>query len=54
MIMKEVILTLCSGIVLGGIFSLLKLPIPAPQTIAGIMGVVGIFLGYFIVKLLIK
>ena len=48
--MKELIFALLTGIVMGGAFSLLKLPIPAPQTLAGIMGIVGIFLGYLLVQ----
>ena len=52
--MKEVLLALFSGLVVGGFFSVLRLPIPAPQNLAGVMGIFGIFLGYIIVKLLLK
>ncbi len=52
--MKEVLLALFSGLVVGGFFSILRLPIPAPQNIAGIMGILGIFLGYLTVKLILK
>lgn len=44
--MREVLLSLLTGFVLGLIFSRLKLPIPAPPSLAGLMGIVGIFLGY--------
>ncbi|WP_106588511.1 XapX domain-containing protein [Salsuginibacillus halophilus] len=44
--MKEVFLALGSGLFVGFIFALLRLPIPAPPALAGIMGIVGIFLGY--------
>jgi XapX domain-containing protein len=52
--MKDIILALISGLIMGGIFSLIKLPIPAPSNFAGVMGIVGIFLGYLLVKLVIK
>lgn len=54
LIMREIILSLLTGLILGGIFSVIKLPIPAPQTLAGIMGIIGIFLGYTLVQLFIK
>lgn len=44
--MKEIFLATLSGIFVGIVFSLLKLPIPAPPNLAGLMGIVGIFLGY--------
>ncbi len=50
--MKEVILATLTGMVVGAIFSFFKLPIPAPPTLAGVMGVIGIFLGYILVKIL--
>ncbi len=37
--------SLGTGIVVGLIFSALKLPLPAPPVLAGILGIVGIFLG---------
>jgi XapX domain-containing protein len=46
--MREVLLTLATGFVAGLIFARLKLPIPAPQTLAGVMGILGLFLGYFL------
>lgn len=45
---KEILLALITGLVVGLLFAKLKLPIPAPPTCAGIMGIVGIFLGYWI------
>jgi XapX domain-containing protein len=44
--MKLVFLALVTGFIAGFIFSLLKLPIPAPPALAGVMGVVGVYLGY--------
>jgi len=44
--MKELFLSTLTGSVCGFIFSKLGLPIPAPGVLAGIMGIIGIFLGY--------
>jgi len=44
--MKELILSLGTGAVVGFVFALFKLPIPAPPALQGILGIVGIFLGY--------
>ena len=44
--MKVVVLALVTGFIVGFIFALFKLPIPAPPALAGIMGIVGIYLGF--------
>ncbi|MBU8881011.1 DUF1427 family protein [Bacillus sp. FJAT-29790] len=44
--MKIVILSIFTGFLVGFIFAFLKLPIPAPPAFAGIMGIVGIYLGF--------
>lgn len=44
--MKEIILAILTGFVVGFIFALFKLPIPAPPAIAGVAGIVGIYLGF--------
>ncbi|MFB5664177.1 XapX domain-containing protein [Alteribacillus sp. HJP-4] len=44
--MQDIILSLLSGIAVGLIFGFIRLPIPAPPALAGVMGIVGIFLGY--------
>lgn len=44
--MKDLITALAVGFVAGFIFSVMRLPVPAPQAWAGLMGIVGIFLGY--------
>lgn len=46
--MRELILSLVTGFVLGLIFCRLRLPVPAPPTLAGVMGILGIFLGYVV------
>ena len=37
---------LAAGILVGLFFARLRLPVPAPPTLAGILGIVGIYLGY--------
>ncbi|QTN00894.1 DUF1427 family protein [Sediminibacillus dalangtanensis] len=44
--MKEVILSLLTGLVVGFIFAWGKLPIPAPPALAGVIGIIGIYLGF--------
>ena len=44
--MKDIILSTLTGTICGFIFAKLHLPIPAPGVFAGIMGILGIFLGY--------
>ncbi|XQW83394.1 XapX domain-containing protein [Thalassotalea piscium] len=43
--MSEILLALLAGTLVGLIFSLIKLPLPAPPVLAGIAGIVGIYLG---------
>ncbi|MDN3651995.1 XapX domain-containing protein [Thalassotalea ponticola] len=43
--MQEVILATVAGFVVGILFSFLKLPIPAPPVLPGVMGIVGVYLG---------
>lgn len=45
-LMKEIILSLITGIIVGFLFALLKLPIPAPPALAGVTGIVGVYLGF--------
>jgi len=46
--MNQAILAAISGLIVGGLFSFLNLPIPAPPTLSGVMGIVGIYLGFVI------
>lgn len=48
--MIELLKALLTGFICGSVFSLLKLPIPAPPVLAGIMGIIGIFIGYIVFK----
>lgn len=47
---REVLFAFLVGAVLGFIFIKLKLPIPAPPVLAGIMGIVGIWVGFLLGK----
>jgi XapX domain-containing protein len=48
--MKELVYTTLTGVAVGGVFSILKLPIPAPPVFAGLMGIVGLWIGYALVQ----
>lgn len=43
--MREVILALFAGLAVGVLFKFLKLPLPAPPVLSGVLGIVGIYLG---------
>lgn len=53
--MNEVLLALLAGLLVGVIFRLVKLPVPVPNALAGIMGIIGMFIASvafdYIVKL---
>ena len=46
----ELALALLTGLVAGALFRSLQIPIPAPPNLAGILGIVGIYLGYKLVE----
>lgn len=48
--LSEIIKTFCAGLAIGALFMALRLPIPAPPSISGVMGIVGIFIGFSVVK----
>ncbi len=48
--MKEILYTTLTGTAVGAIFSILKLPIPAPPVFAGLMGIVGLWIGFAVVQ----
>ncbi|MGF7184006.1 XapX domain-containing protein [Desulfitispora alkaliphila] len=52
--MSQLIMSLIAGIILGVIFKLLHLPLPAPPALAGVLGIVGIYLGGIIANMLFK
>lgn len=52
--MKEVILATFAGILVGILFKFLKLPLPAPPVLPGVMGIVGVYLGGVIIDYIFK
>lgn len=44
------VLALLTGLVTGALFRFLNIPIPAPPELPGIMGIVGIYVGYRVVE----
>lgn len=48
--MHEILMSTLAGLIVGVIFTLLKLPIPAPPVFSAIMGIVGVWAGMKIVQ----
>ncbi len=48
--MKEILYTTLTGTAVGAVFSILKLPIPAPPVFAGLRGLVGLWIGFAVVQ----
>ena len=48
--MNDAILALLTGALTGATFKLIDVPIPAPPEIPGILGIVGIYLGYKLIE----
>lgn len=43
--MKEILLALFAGLLVGILFKFLKLPIPAPPVLSAVIGIFGIYFG---------
>lgn len=43
--MKEIALSLLAGIIVGILFKFMKLPLPAPPVLAGVVGIFGVYFG---------
>ncbi|MBL0711618.1 MAG: XapX domain-containing protein [Colwellia sp.] len=43
--MTETLIALVTGAFVGVLFSVLKLPLPAPPVLSGVVGIAGIYLG---------
>jgi len=43
--MREVLLALIAGVIVGIVFKFIKLPLPAPPVLPGVIGIVGVYLG---------
>jgi XapX domain-containing protein len=46
------LLALLTGFVAGAAFAFVGVPIPAPPTVAGVLGIVGIYLGFKVIEYL--
>lgn len=46
------VLATLTGLVTGGVFKFLEIPIPAPPELPGLMGIVGIYVGFKLVEYL--
>ncbi|MFC3476610.1 XapX domain-containing protein [Halobacterium litoreum] len=44
-----VVLATLAGLTVGAFFAFLRIPVPAPPSLAGVMGIVGVWLGYRLV-----
>jgi XapX domain-containing protein len=43
--MKELVLSVLAGIIMGVIFKFMRLPLPAPPVLAGVLGIFGVYFG---------
>ncbi|OIB57082.1 XapX domain-containing protein [Natrialba sp. SSL1] len=48
--LQLIVLGLLTGALTGAFFALVDVPIPAPPELPGLMGIVGLFLGYKLVQ----
>lgn len=46
------VLALLTGLLTGALFRFLNIPIPAPPELPGIMGIIGIYVGYKVIEFL--
>lgn len=47
---RECVTALLFGLLVGGGFAFFKQPIPAPPTVAGVVGILGITVGFLLVR----
>jgi XapX domain-containing protein len=52
--MKEVLLALIAGLIVGIIFKFMKLPLPAPPVFSAVVGVFGVYLGGVVASWMVK
>ena len=50
--MMDYLLPLLTGLICGLVFGLIRLPIPAPTALPGILGIIGIWLGFTLLGLM--
>ncbi len=44
------LLALVTGLITGSVFAAIEAPIPAPPNLAGVLGILGIYLGYVVIE----
>lgn len=49
--MRELVISIVVGMAVGVVFAVMRLPVPAPATLAGVAGIFGLYLGYRIVHI---
>lgn len=47
---RNVVLAILAGFVVGAGFTALQIPSPVPPNFAGLVGIIGIYLGYMVVE----
>ncbi|MFT4947375.1 MAG: XapX domain-containing protein [Natronomonas sp.] len=47
---SQLLLALLTGLFAGALFGVIQTPIPAPPNLPGVLGIVGIFLGYRLIE----
>lgn len=52
--MKEIIMALIAGLLVGMLFKFLKLPLPAPPVFSAVVGVFGVYFGGVLVEWISK
>ena len=52
--MKEVLLALIAGLIVGIIFKFMKLPLPAPPVFSAVVGVFGVYFGGVLASWMVK
>ena len=52
--MRDVILALVAGLIVGMLFKFLKLPIPAPPVFSAVVGVFGVYFGGVLIEWITK
>ncbi|WP_323676738.1 XapX domain-containing protein [Halorubellus sp. PRR65] len=50
MSIAEIVFATLTGLIAGAVFALVDAPIPAPPALAGVMGIVGIYVGFKLVE----
>lgn len=50
--MKEIVVAFFVGLVIGVIFKFVKLPVPVPHGLSGLVGLIGMFIGANVIDLI--